>query len=135
MSEGKGESKMDKGIRNGILVVSVALSVAGCGDTTKIEQIAGDYACGVADNMIQNKQLTTGAAEGIAVAAGVVTQADLEEGKRVIGKAVELAGTQLPVEQLKAMSNQANCKAVVGTATDLVRTAAGDLARAAAAAK
>lgn len=116
---------MKIGIGNGILALLVVAVLVGCGDTNKIEQVAGDYACALQDNIVQNKELATGAVEGIVVATGVLSTADIEEGKRVLAKTAQAA--QVPVEQLKAAAQQVNCKAVVGSASDLVRGAAAVL--------
>ena len=118
---------MNNGIKNGILAVGVVMGLAGCGDTGKIEQVAGDYACALQDNVIQNKQLATGAVEGIVVATGVLSQGDIEEGKRVLSKAAQTAQTQLPVDQLKVVTQQVNCKTAVSTAGYLVRGAMATL--------
>lgn len=116
---------MDNGIRNGVWAVLLAVGLVGCGDTGKLEQVAGDYACALQENVVQHRELATGAVEGIVVATGVLSTADIEEGKRVLAKTAQAA--QVPVEQIKAVAQQVNCKTVVGSASDLVRGAASAL--------
>lgn len=116
---------MKNGIRNGLCVVLTTTGLVGCGDTGKIEQVAGDYACALQENVVQHRERATEAVEGIVVATGVLSTADIEEGKRVLATTAQAA--HVPVEQLKAMAQQVNCKTVVGNASDLVRGAAAAL--------
>ena len=113
----------------GLRCIWLAAVVAGCGETVQAERVAEIYACEMQDRIVQNSGVGRAAVEEIVVSTGVLSRADLEDGKRVLSGAAQAVQTQIPeaVGQIAAVAPQVNCQTVVGTAGGLLRSAAAAL--------
>ena len=103
------------------ILITAVLGLSGCGENTALlESKAGDYVCAMQNHVENTTPLAVGLVEGVVVATGVLTEGDINDGKRVLDRATE--HVREPIDTAKAaIQTQVNCQNVVGKAADLVR--------------
>ena len=104
----------------GILLVGTVMVTAACNEEglDRVQSSAGEVVCSIKENALENVGLAIGLTTDIAVAAEVISDQQVSEGKAVLGQAMDVA--REPIENLKTVA-RTGCRSAVTQAVGAVR--------------
>lgn len=107
-----------------VLMIVIGSVVSGCNEegASRVQANAGEVVCAMKENSVENIGLMIGLSTDIAVAANVISNQEVEEGKVAIGQVMETA--KKPIEAAKEAGRN-GCRTAVSNTVSMFRQAMG----------